>query len=274
MSSGSAEEAVGALEELGLTQYEARCFVALTRISKGTAREISQVADIPRSRVYDTIERLDRKGLVDVQQTDPREYRAVAVDTACRRIREDYDSRINAAENALQQVEEPTARDDEGMWAITRHEHVVDRIVTFLEDADESVHYLVAATEVVDREIREALESAAERGVVIYLEVPTEDDAGEFEELVPDAEIVVASDLVSTSEVYDEWPGQLLMVDQQAIVAGGIKESDLPDVIQEMAVWTYGRDHGFAVWIRELLDDRIGRRFKRPDEQDPREQIE
>ena len=272
MTSGDAEEAVGALEELGLTEYEARCFVALTRISKGTAREISQVSDIPRSRVYDTIERLDRKGLVEVQQTDPREYRAVSVDTACRRIREDYDSRINAAENALQQVEEPNAPDDEGMWSITQKDHVTDRVVSFLEEADETVHYLVAATEVVEREIRGALEEAAERGVDVYVEAPTEDDADEFAEAVPGAEIVVASDLADTNEVYSEWPGQLLMVDQQAIVAAGIKETELPDVVQEMAVWTYGRDHGFAVWVRELLDDRIGRQAEAPATEEPRQQ--
>ncbi|GAB3666891.1 TrmB family transcriptional regulator [Halopiger thermotolerans] len=272
MASSDAEEAVGALEELGLTEYEARCFVALTRISSGTAREVSQVADVPRSRVYDTIERLDRKGLVEVQQTDPREYRAVAVETACRRIREDYDSRINVAENALQQVEEPTASDDEGMWSITQKEHVTDRVVTFLEEAEETVHYLVAAPSVVERRIREALRSAAERGVTVYVEVPSADVRDEYAEAIPDAEIVVAADLESTNEVYDEWPGQLLMVDHRSIVAAGVKDGDLPDVVQEMAVWTYGRDHGLAVWIRELLDDRIGRLDEPPRSEDPRGQ--
>jgi len=254
------EEAVTALEELGLTEYEARCFVALTRLSKGTAKEISQVADVPRSRVYDTIERLDRRGLVDVKQADPREYKAVPVETACRRIREDYDSQITAAENALGRLEQPDSKDDEGMWAITRKEHVTDRVVLFLGEAEDTVHYLVPATEVVDREIRSALASAAGRGVSVHVEVPSGDDAAAFSEAVPDADVVVSSDLEATNDVYDEWPAQLLMVDRQAVVAARIKESDLPDVVDEMAVWTYGRDHGFAVWVRELLDDRLERR--------------
>ncbi|WP_408959931.1 TrmB family transcriptional regulator [Natrinema sp. 74] len=252
-----AEEAVTALEELGLTEYEARCFVALTRISKGTAKEISQVADVPRSRVYDTIERLDRKGLVSVQQTEPREYKAVSVETACRRIREDYDSRINAAENALGQLEEPDSPDDEGMWAITQREHVTERVVTFLEEAEDTVHYLVPATEVADREILAALESAADRGVDVCIEVPTDDDRDDFMDAVPSADVVIASDLETTHTVNTQWPAQLLMVDQRSIIAAGIKESDLPNVVNEMAVWTYGRDHGFAVWIRELLDNRL-----------------
>ena len=253
----NAEKAVKALTELGLTEYEARCFVALTRLSTGTAKEISQVADVPRSRVYDTIERLEKKGLVDVQQTEPREYKAVSIDTACRRIREDYDSRINAAENALGNLEEPESRDDEGMWAISQKEHVGERVVTFLEDAEASIHYLVPATEVVDRSILDALRAAADRGVSVYVEVPTEDDYEAFTERIPGATVVVAEDLQPTDEVYSERPGQLLMVDQQAVVASGIKESELPDVINEMAVWTFGRDHGLAVWIRELLDGRL-----------------
>ena len=253
----NAEEAVTALEELGLTEYEARCFVALTRISTGTAKEISQVADVPRSRVYDTIERLDRKGLVNVQQSEPREYTAVSVETACRRLREDFDSRINAAENALGNLESPESDDDEGMWAITQHEHVTDRVVTFLEDAEDTIHYLVPATEVAERRIVDALSSAADRGVAVYVEVPTEDDREAFADAIPEATIAVSADLDTTNEIYSEWPAQLLMVDQESIVAAGIKESDLPDVTNQVAVWTYGRDHGFAVWARELLDDRL-----------------
>lgn len=253
----NAEEAVMALEELGLTEYEARCFVALTRVSRGTAKEVSQVADIPRSRVYDTIERLDRKGLVNVQQTEPREYKAVSVDTACRRIREDYDSRINAAENALGNLKRPESDDDEGMWAITQNEHVTDRVVTFLDDADDTVHYLVPAPEVAETRIVEALASAADRGVDVYIEVPTEDEREEFADAVPGADVAVSTDIATTNEIHSEWPGQLLMADQESIVATGIKESDLPDVTQQVAIWTYGHDHGFAVWMRELLDDRL-----------------
>ncbi|SEH13325.1 Sugar-specific transcriptional regulator TrmB [Natronorubrum sediminis] len=254
-----AEEAVSTLHELGLTEYEARCFVALTRLSSGTAKEISQVADVPRSRVYDTIERLERRGLVNVQQTDPREYNAVEIDTACRRIREDYDSRINAAENALEQLERPESKADEGMWAITQQEYVTERIVTFLDDADEIVHYIAPATEMARQEILEGLANAAERGVSVYIEVPTEDDRDAFEIDDPNATIVVSPDLQFTEEVYAEFPGQLLMTDNREIIATGLKQSDLPGVTNEMAVWSYGRDHGFAVWMRELLNDRLER---------------
>lgn len=254
------EEAVNALEELGLTEYEARCFVALTRLSKGTAKEISRVADVPRSRVYDTVERLDRRGLVEIQQSEPREYKAVPIEMATRRIREEYDSHINAAENALQRIEEPESTDDEGMWAITQTDHVVDRMLTFLDDAEETIHFIVAADEVVDQRIRDRLRRASDRGVQVIVEAASEDVRDRFQEAVPGAEIVVSTDLETTQPVDSERPGQLLMVDKQSVLAAGVRESDLPDVTHEMAVWTYGHDHGFAVWMRELMDDRLASR--------------
>lgn len=254
------DEAATALKAAGLTEYEARCFVALTQLSTGTAKEISQVAEIPRSRVYDTVERLDQRGLVEVQQSNPREYNAVPIEMAMRRIREDYDSHINAAENALQQIKEPESKEDEGMWAITHTDHVTERILTLLDGAEETVHFLVAAEEVVDRRTLTHLRRAVDRGVRVTVEVMNEDLRDRFGEAVPDGTVVVSPDLETTNPVYTEWPGKLLLVDKRAVVAGGIKESDLPDVTHETAVWTHGNDHGFAVWIRELLDDRLERR--------------
>jgi hypothetical protein len=44
------------LEELGLQTYEAQCFVALTRMPHATAKELSEVSEVPRTRVYDAID--------------------------------------------------------------------------------------------------------------------------------------------------------------------------------------------------------------------------
>ncbi|WP_265109535.1 TrmB family transcriptional regulator [Halosolutus halophilus] len=251
------EKAVRTLSDLGLTEYEARCFVALTRISTGTAREVSEVADVPRSRVYDTIERLERKGLVSVQQSNPRQYQAVSVDAACERLRDDYSSRIDAAENALQQVDRPDTVANEGMWSISRSEYVTDRVVTFLDDAADSIHLLVAADEVIGDRVRHHLRDAVDRDVNVFVEVPSDEHRDEFEDALPGATVVTAPDLGTTNSVYGEFPAKLLLVDGESVVATGIKERDPPDVVRETAVWTYGRDHGFAVWTRELLDNRI-----------------
>ncbi|UHQ97948.1 hypothetical protein HYG81_18615 [Natrinema zhouii] len=49
-------QAVRLLDDLGLTEYEARCFVALSRVQTASASEIHTLSDVPRSRVYDSVE--------------------------------------------------------------------------------------------------------------------------------------------------------------------------------------------------------------------------
>ena len=225
------EAATRALQELGLTEYEARCFVALARVSEDTAEEISQVAEVPRSRVYDTVERLNENGLVNVQNSEPRKYKAVQTDMAFDRFREDYSSRIEEAENALKQVEEPDAAADEEMWSISQSEHVTDRIVALVDDARDSIYHLVAPGSVTDDRFVDGLATATDRGMNVIVEAPsTEARREQFENGVPDAEVVVADGLETATDVYVE---------------------------RRVAVWTYGNDHGMAVWVCELLADRL-----------------
>lgn len=251
------DEAVAALESLGLTQYEAKCFTALTRLSRGTAREVSEVADVPRSRVYDTLERLHDRGLVDVQESEPREYRAVDVEDALARLEGEYADRIEGANHALSGVETRDSLEEEGLWAVADHDHVTDRLCELIEDATERIHYLIAADAELEESVVEVLRAALDRDVALLVEVPTDAVGATIHERMPGAEVVVAPGLANAEQVERKRPGQLVMVDGSAVLASGVEESDLPDVTRETAVWTTGVDHGFAAWTRELLADRV-----------------
>jgi len=52
--------AIEQLERFGMSAYAARTFVALA--SLGTARDVSQVSEVPRTRVYDAIDELQDRG--------------------------------------------------------------------------------------------------------------------------------------------------------------------------------------------------------------------
>src|SRR5579884_4428628 len=51
------------LEELGLTNYEARVYLALIRRDVFTAAEVAREARVPRQRVYDVLDGLTRPQL-------------------------------------------------------------------------------------------------------------------------------------------------------------------------------------------------------------------
>ncbi|RDI71130.1 TrmB family transcriptional regulator [Halopelagius longus] len=255
MSTGP--DAVEALGNLGLTEYEARCFIALNRVERATAKEISELSDVPRSRVYDTVDKLHKRGLVDIQQSDPRQYRAVSKEQAFEKLRTSFDKSVEEADAALEEVGSAETQEEKGTWSIANAEHVEDRIVALIADVDDRIHYLVADESTVSDDILDGLSAAADRGVTVVAEVPTESLRDRIEENVPDADVRVAEDLVETNSVVEKWPGQLLMGDQQAVLASGLETGEGPWTKRETAVWTHGHDHGFAAWIRELLDDRL-----------------
>ncbi|HEX2408398.1 MAG TPA: helix-turn-helix domain-containing protein, partial [Nitrososphaeraceae archaeon] len=62
---------IGNLEDFGLSQYEARAY--LTMIGKGSlsASEIAYYSHLPRTKIYLTLKRLEKKGLSVISQQKP-----------------------------------------------------------------------------------------------------------------------------------------------------------------------------------------------------------
>jgi sugar-specific transcriptional regulator TrmB len=74
-----------ALKSIGLNLYERKIFVALLARGVATAGELSQIANVPRSRSYDILESLAEKGFVVVQPSKPIRYVALAPKDALER---------------------------------------------------------------------------------------------------------------------------------------------------------------------------------------------
>jgi HTH-type transcriptional regulator, sugar sensing transcriptional regulator len=87
------DDAIDALESLGLSNYEAKVFVALQKLGTGTARDIHGVTDVPRSQVYGAAENLQQRGLVEVQQSKPLQYRPVSLNAAKSHLRDRFERR-------------------------------------------------------------------------------------------------------------------------------------------------------------------------------------
>jgi HTH-type transcriptional regulator, sugar sensing transcriptional regulator len=81
------ERAVASLEGLGLTGSEVKAYVALLRGGTMTASDVSREARIPYSKVYDALESLHRRGLVEEQKSRPIVYTARPPDTALEELR-------------------------------------------------------------------------------------------------------------------------------------------------------------------------------------------
>ena len=248
------QEAVDALMQFGLTEYEARCFVALTQLPHGTAKEIGQVADIPRSRVYETMDRLYDRGLVALHNADPKEYQAISIETALDQLRNEYESYFETAEEALRDLEPTYKKAQQGVWAINTHDQVTSRVVDLLGDADDEIVLIVLDDDLLDEETLNALQTANERGVTIFVGTDSETVHDPLEGVSLE-DSVFTTDLIEWFTAMDGSPriGRLLMVDRDPILASALHEEELPGVPNETAAWTDGVDHGFATFAERVL---------------------
>jgi sugar-specific transcriptional regulator TrmB len=251
------DEAVKLLGELGLTQYEARCLVALSRVGTSSAKRISELSDVPRSRVYDAVEGLHQRGLVDVQQSEPREYRAVPTDEILETLRREYRSTVTALDSALNQLQTAEELEEKGAWAIADHENVTHRMTTLIDDGDEEVYLLVVDEEMVEKAVYDRLAAVSDRGADVVVEVPSTATEVAVKEVAEDATVHVSEVVQGSAELQGKWPGRILMVDREAVLLSAVSDGQLPDQPEETAIWAKGPDHGLVVGVRQLLGTRL-----------------
>ncbi len=65
------------LEKLGLTEYEAKTLSALFNLRESEAPEISRLAQVPKTRVYDVLDRLTKKNLIIEIHGRPKRYMSI-----------------------------------------------------------------------------------------------------------------------------------------------------------------------------------------------------
>ena len=65
------------LEKLGLTEYEAKTLSTLFKLKEAQAPNISRTAQVPKTRVYDVLEKLIAKDLLIEIKGRPKLYRAI-----------------------------------------------------------------------------------------------------------------------------------------------------------------------------------------------------
>jgi len=71
------KEVLEFLEFIGIKGYEGRAYIALLSLGEATAPQLSSKARIPLTRIYDVLDSLASKGLVEVKAGRPRVYKAI-----------------------------------------------------------------------------------------------------------------------------------------------------------------------------------------------------
>lgn len=234
--------AVDALENLGLSNYEAKVFIALQTLGTGTARDVYRVSEIPRSQVYGAAESLAERGLIEVQHSTPMQYRPVSLEEAEGLLEERFEDERTQAFDYLESVRDhdPGGEEREDIWSVNGVEHVSDRIEHLIRDAEHRVVFGADSTDLVDASLREALAEAAERGV----EVVIVSENAEVRALFDDAPVAVHA---SPENLRNERAARMTVVDDRAVLLSVRGDGDE----REAAFWS--ESSGFATVLVEIL---------------------
>lgn len=96
--------AVVHLQALGLTEYEARAYTALLARGRAQPARIARQASIPRPKIYETLQRLEARGLAARVSESPMEYAPLSAREYIERARRGFQDRLSALERDLSRL--------------------------------------------------------------------------------------------------------------------------------------------------------------------------
>jgi sugar-specific transcriptional regulator TrmB len=242
-------DAVEALERLGLTGYEAKVFIALQQLGSGTAREVHRVADVPRSQVYSAAESLEGRGLLDVQQSQPIQYRPVSIEAASDILRDRFERERDRAVEYLESVS--TDRDDaeeqEDIWTVRGRETITDRLVALVRGADDRVFFATAVPDFVPDTVVRAIRDRTDAGIGVTV---TSENPAVRERFASVDGVTVERPPAEVTN--NERAGRVLFVDDDTVLLSVIGGEELPGISEETAIWSAGTN--FATVLIQLIE--------------------
>lgn len=260
MTDTSEQEAVELLQQLGLKEYESRAFVVLSRLPRGTAKDISDRSEVPRTRVYDAVRVLESKGLVEIQHGSPQQFRAVPVAEAVETLRKEYDQRVESLRSRLSTLdsldEDGNADATHEVWSLSGAEAIRTRTTELVHEATEEVLLVVGTASAFTDDLADALRLAGERGVSVTVGTLEESLRQAVAETLPDASVYVSGlSLFGPTDPDDDDTRitRLLLVDRTTILLSATPgDGGAPS-----AIFGRGFTNGLVTLVRRLVSTEL-----------------
>jgi len=241
------------LQQLALKAYEAKVIVALCRVPMSTAKRVSELSDVPRPRVYDAIRILEARGLVEVEHSSPKKFRAIPLDEATSILQERYDDRIKKLQEALNEMEAVEADEKKSsreVWSMSDRTSIDNRTKEMIEDAEDEIFFVVGKTELLNETVVESLGNVG-TNVSLYVGVPTESLRNRLRDELNGARMMGSElDWLNNGTAADEpVVGRLVLADRDEVLVS----SYVTDTTDEHAIYGTGFGNGLVTIARRVI---------------------
>jgi sugar-specific transcriptional regulator TrmB len=160
-----------ALKSMGLTNYETKTYTTLTSIISGSATEISVASNIPRPKIYETLNSLEKKGFIEINRGKPLKFIVIPPHEVFRQYRMDLKENLDKAEAELNMIyENQIPKVPAPLWIIHGSDKLVKKELEIISRAEKSL--FIMAGFMFNNEaknLKQTLNSVVKKGVNIRI---------------------------------------------------------------------------------------------------------
>ncbi len=208
------ERIVGAMKDLGFTASDARIYVSLLKQSPSTGYELAARSGVPRSAIYNVLNRLQARGLVNAVEKNPARYRPLDPERLLAQVETRFRETVEDLRAGMARLSRHVP--ENRTWTLVGYRAMLDRARELIAGAERSVHLSLWRREAdaLAEPLRRAV--AAGRQVVLFSFTPLPDDLGQ-----------VLSYGIPEDRLEPHWPHRIVLVaDRARALLGSADDSD------------------------------------------------
>ena len=226
------------LEEFGLSKYEAQAYVAL--IAKGTisAGDLAYYSEIPRTKIYPTLLKLENKKLVIISKSKPIMCTAIAPEDAFDGIIHEQINKVNAMNTLISNLKKASEESrksrgsEEKRYFHLSANNVLSQLQTMIEGSKSSIKIMTDQWGFgLLAECKEQLLSVLRRNLDVKVLVAPAQICSESFRVIPDGVEIRASDITQNCFIFDET--ELLMINNNNGKGAIFSSTDILGINQE-----------------------------------------
>jgi sugar-specific transcriptional regulator TrmB len=208
------------LEEFGLSKYEAQAYVTL--ISKGTisASELAYYSDLPRTKVYPILLKLESKKLAIISKSKPIMCTAIAPEDAFDSIIHEQINKVNAMNTLVSKLKiaseesRKSRGSEEKRYFQLNANNVLNQLRIMIDGSKSSIQIAIDQWGLgLLSECKDQLLSVTRRNLDVKIIIPPLLIGSEAHKILPDGIKIRASDVVQNCFIFDET--ELLIVSEE-----------------------------------------------------------
>lgn len=138
------------LVKTGFTEYEAKVYVALQRVSPATGYQVAKESGVPRSTIYEVLGKLTARGAVVTQSFgDMVRYAPVPPDLLLDRMRHEFEDTLDELAEGFKRVTATPVAPGQ-TWNISGHDNILAQAREMIERAQSEVAVAVGDDDQLD----------------------------------------------------------------------------------------------------------------------------